>query len=211
MPPGRRIPRPPDTPPERPPPPDDSDADVAPDVAKAAGELSALAGGIRTCDVCGPADAPRAYGTGFPRAPVMLVKDEPSDADLESGNAFADEATALGKAFEALQIPLAWLYGTSAVKAAGARPCPTHLLMEVEAVQPTVLVGFGRATVDAFRELAGRCGLSVPEEVAQGEPVALRGDLVLIVTEQLPAGVTEREAKRRLWRDLQAVPKLLAR
>jgi uracil-DNA glycosylase len=146
----------------------------------------------------------------------MLVKAHPSPSDVESGNAFTDEAEALGKAFEALHVPLGWLYGSVAVRcgldgATGAQTaaCSSHLLVEIEAVQPRVLVAFGRPTVDALRSLDGRCGLTVPADVPAGEPVALRGDLVLLATEPMPDGVKVRDSKRRLWRDLQAVPSLL--
>src|SRR5438309_1716211 len=100
MPPGRRIPRPPDTPPERPPPPDASDVVVPADVAKAAGELTALAARIRSCTECGRAGEDRVFGTGYPRARVMLVKPASSTEDVEYGNAFTSEAEALTKAFE---------------------------------------------------------------------------------------------------------------
>jgi hypothetical protein len=33
---------------------------------------------------------------------------------------------------------------------------------------------------------------------------------MLLVTEGLPEGITNREAKRRLWRDLQVLRELLA-
>ena len=147
----------------------------------------------------------------------MLLKDLPSPEDVESGNAFTSEAPALTKAFEALGIPLAWIYATSAVKSGVATssprdlgPCAAHLLTEIEAVQPRVVVAFGPEAVAALRALSGRCGIRVPEEIGQGEPGALRTDLDLIATESLPDGLTSRDAKRRLWRDLQSIPKLIA-
>src|SRR5205814_5555951 len=140
MPPGRRIPRPPDTRPERPPLPENSDTVVTPDVVKAAGELITLATAIRACEACGRSAAARALGTGYPRALVMLVKDAPSPPDLESGNAFSDEAEALTKAFEALSIPIAWVYATTAVRCGDGTPgpdelraCSAHLVTEIEA------------------------------------------------------------------------------
>lgn len=215
MPPGRKIPRPPSSPPERPPPPESRD--VAPEVAKAAGELTALAARIRACKACTRASDERAYGTGYAQAPVLLVKDRPSSEDLESGNAFASEAEPLTKAFEALEIPLGWIYGSTAVRC-GAREakldemkaCAPHLLTEIEAVRPRVLVAFGERAVEAVRALDGRCGLKVPDDIPRGNPTPIRADLVLIATEQLPEGVTAKEAKRRLWRDLKAIPQLLA-
>ena len=199
MPPGRRIPRPPDTPPERPPLPEPSDASITADVAKAAGELNVLAADIRGCDACGRAADARVFGTGYPRAQVMLIKDAPSPADFESGNAFTQEADALTKAFEALRIPLAWVYGSTAVRCGGPDPsadeltaCSGHLVTEIEAVQPTVIVAFGPRAVEALRASNGRCGIRVPEEVPQGEPVAVRADLVLIATEPLPDQTWER-------------------
>src|SRR5262245_37771453 len=101
MPPGRSIPRPPATRPRKPKLPDDAPP-LDSSLVKASGELTSLATKIRACSACDRACPDRAYGTGYPRAPVMLVKDEPSAADLETGGAFADEADALTKAFGAL-------------------------------------------------------------------------------------------------------------
>lgn len=217
MPPGRKIPRPPSEAPKRPPLPEGAaDAHVADDVAKAAGELNALAAAIHACASCARHGVARVYGTGYPRAPVMLLKDRPSEADLESGNAFTTEAEPLTKAFEALGVPIAWTYGTTGVKCAArdassdeALSCAEHLLTEIEAIQPRVVVAFGPGAVAALRTLDGRCGLRVPDEVPPGEATSLRGDLVLIATEPLPDGVTANASKRRLWRDLQHVPKLI--
>jgi uracil-DNA glycosylase len=146
----------------------------------------------------------------------MLVKDVPSRQDVESGNAFTAEAEALTKAFEALNVPIGWVYGCAAVRCGDTEAssselgaCAGHLLTEIEAVQPRVLVAFGRGAVEAIRLLHGRCGINVPDEIPQGEPTPVRTDLVVIATESLPDGVTARDAKRRLWRDLQAVPKLI--
>jgi uracil-DNA glycosylase len=202
MPTGRRIPRSPSTPPSRPPPPGD-DGQTDPLVRKAAGELVSLWARIQACEACGRPSAERAYGTGHPLAPIMLLKDGPSPEDLESTNAFASEAEALTKAFEALGIPASWLYGTTSAT------CSQHLLEEIEAVSPRVLVAFGEPAAKAIAALDGRCGLGVPADLPTGKPVPLRSDLVLLVTEALPEGVTNKEAKRRLWRDLRNVPGLL--
>ena len=216
MPPGRKIPRPPATGPRRPAPPND---DAQPDAAvrKAAGELMAVWAEIRACDACPRCtSAERAFGTGHPRAPIMLVKEHPSDEDLELTNAFATEAEPLTKAFDALGIPLSWLYGTTAVRC-GTQPatsddvtaCAVHLLGEIEAVTPRVIVAFGARAAEAIRALDGRCGITVPEDLAQGTSSQIRSDLALVITESLPDGLTGKEAKRRLWRDLQALPALL--
>jgi uracil-DNA glycosylase len=214
--PGRRIPRPPATKPTMPEPPADA-GDTPPLVLKAAGDLVALNAQIRECKVCS-ASGPIVSGTGSPRAPVMLLKPFPSAADLESSGAFADEADALTKAFEALGIPIGWTYGTTAVRFA-----PTasethdaiahgvgHLMVEIEAVGPRIIVAFGPQASTALSKLNGRCGLEVPDSLAAAEPVRVRTDLHVLVTEPLPEGVTNKEAKRRLWRDLQIVPSLLA-
>ncbi len=222
MPPGRRIPRPPADRLERPSPPPEPqhgpDAGRRDAIAKAGGELAALVGDIRACTACGRADAARAFGSGFPRAPLMLLKDAPSPQDLASGAAFAGEAEALGKALGALGIPASWAYGTTAVRCGsrGAssdelRACAGHLLVEIEAVEPSVLVVFGERAWEALEALDGRCGLAVPGGPPQGEPVHVRPGLVALPTEPLPAGVTERESKRRLWRDLQQLPGMLGR
>lgn len=215
MPAGRKIPRTPPKPPERPPPPEHT-GDAPEDVAKAAGELTSLAAAIGSCEACGRGDALRAYGTGFPRAPIMLLKDRPSEGDLETAAAFSTEAEALGRAFDALKIPVAWVYGTTAVRCGSQGTtadelgaCSTHLLVEIEAVEPRVIVAFGPAAVATLRQLDGRCGLRVPARMGE-EPVTIRRALTLIATEPLPEGITDNESKRRLWRDLQRLPELLA-
>ncbi len=196
-------------------PPADAD-DTPPQVLKAAGELVALGGQIRACKVCG-ASGSVVLGTGSPRAPVMLLKGFPSAADLESGGAFTDEADALTKAFEALGIPLGWTYGTTAVRVAARKDTQEaiahgvdHLVVEIEAVGPQVIVAFGPEASAALSLMNGRCGLEVPDPLPAAEPVRVRADLQVLVTEPLPEGVTNKEAKRRLWRDLQTVPRVLA-
>ena len=185
-------------------------------VAKAGAELAALASAVRGCTACGRSDPTRVFGSGFPRAPVFLLKDKPSTEDLASGNALAADADALAKALDALGIPLSWTYGTVAVRCGDTdasqdelHACSSHLLVEIEAVSPRVVVAFGDAAVTALRALDGRCGLRVPDDVPQGEPVRLRGGLVLLVTERLPDGVRVQRSKRVLWRDLQRLPELL--
>lgn len=147
----------------------------------------------------------------------MLVKDRPSQADLETGNAFTSEAEPLGKAFEALGIPLSWVYGATALRSGSTEAsaeellaCSEHLITEIEVVRPKVIVAFGPRSVDAIRALNGKCGMHVPDDVPSGEAVGVRADLMLLATEELPDGVTAKDAKRRLWRDLQVVPKLIS-
>lgn len=207
---GRSIPRPPDVPLQRPAPPPET-AVPDPLLRKAAGEVAAVWALIRACPDCGPLDAPRAYGTGHPQAPVMLLKGRPSPADVEASNAFAGEAEALGKAFDALGVPLSWLYGTAAIRsgAESSGVCATHLLAEIEAVAPRVIVAFGAEAAGALVALDGRCGLRVPDDPAPGEPLTLRAGLWAVITEPLPEGIQSKDAKRRLWRDLQRVPALV--
>jgi uracil-DNA glycosylase len=146
----------------------------------------------------------------------MLVKEHPSPGDLEASNAFASDAETIGKAFEALGIPLSWLYGATAVRCGRApatadqmRACAQHLLVEIEAVGPRVIVAFGPRAAEAVGFLGDRCGIRVPADVTPGRPVSIRSDLLFMVTESLPEGITQREAKRRLWRDLRTLPALI--
>jgi uracil-DNA glycosylase len=216
MPPGRRtIPRAP-TPRKPPSLPRADDADVPPIVAKSSGELLALTASIRACEACERAGPRRAFGTGYPRASVLLVKEQPSPSDLDTEGAMAGEAEALDKAFSALRIPLSWIYGSTAVRCGSApatsgqiEACAVHLLIEIEAIEPSVVVAFGPRAVEAVRALDGRCGLIIPDEVPQGRAVRLRAGLSLIATEPLPEGVTKTDSKRRLWRDLRLVPDLV--
>jgi len=178
-------------------------------VAKAAGDLVATASSIRLCSLCVGSEKRYALGAGYPRAPVMLVGERPTEADLETGTVFTDEADALDKAFAALGMSLSWVYGTTVFRTKDGVACADHLLAEIEAVEPRVLVAFGPRAVDGIRTLDGRCGLRVGDDFPQGTPIAVRPGLVLIATEPLPEGVRQKDAKRRLWRDLRQVPALL--
>ncbi len=217
MPQGRRIPRPPAERPSRPAVPDLPEGGASRELLeKAGGELADLASRVRSCEACGRACPERVQGTGSPRAPLFLLKEHPGETDLEAGAAFAEEAEALQLAFDRLGIPFSWAYGTTAVRcgpgtasADEVKACSPHLLVELEAVRPRVLVVFGSRAWDALYGLDGGCGLAVPEEVPRGEPVGLRPDLVALLTEALPDGVRAAEAKRRLWGDLRRLPGLL--
>lgn len=215
MPAGRKIPRSPSPKPTRPDPPHE-EREIDPAVRKAAGELNTGWGKIRACEACERACPDRAFGSGHPQSPIMLVKEQPSKEDLESTNAFASDAEALAKAFDALGIPISWLFGSTAVRCGFAPAqshqvvaCAQHLLTEIEAVGPRVIVAFGSRAAEAVAALDGQCGIKVPDDVGQGTPVSIRSDIVLMVTEPLPEGVTQRDAKRRLWRDLRALPAAL--
>lgn len=215
MPPGRKIPRSPSPKPRRPDLPDE-EREIDPAVQKAAGELNTGWAKIRACEACERACPDRAFGSGHPRSPIMLVKEQPSTQDLESTNAFTSDADALAKAFDALGIPISWLYGSTAVRCGSAlveshhvAACAQHLLTEIEAVGPRVIVAFGSRAAEGVAALDGRCGIKVPDDVARGKLVPIRSDIVLMVTEPLPEGITQRDAKRRLWRDLRALPAAL--
>lgn len=215
MPKGRAIPRQPGARPRRPDPPAES-PEVDPVVQKVAGELTAGWVQIRACTACPRACDERSYGTGHVQAPILLLKDRPSAADLETSNAFTTEAEALGKAFDALGIPLSWLYGSTAVRCGSAAPtldevkaCVVHLLTEIEAIAPKLIVAFGARAAEAVMALDGRCGLRVPADPPTGAVFRLRPGLDALITEGLPEGISQKEAKRRLWRDLRSVPALL--
>lgn len=212
MPKGRSIPRQPGSRPRRPEPPAEQ-AELDPRLRKIAGELTAGWANIHACHACERACDERAYGTGHVEAPIMLVKDRPSTEDLETTNAFTADAEALGKAFDALGIPLSWLYGSTAVRCGSApatteqiEACAGHLLAEIEAIAPKVIVAFGARAAEALIALDGRCGLSIPDDPPKGTLLRVRPGLDILITEQLPEGIQNKEAKRRLWRDLQAVP-----
>lgn len=191
--------------------------EIAPTIGKAAGELIAVSNRIRGCDACDRAQPQRAYGTGFPRARVLVVSEQPSVADLNTEGALTDEADALDKAFSALGVELTALYGTTAVRCGSApasapqvEACAIHLLLEIEAIEPTVIVACGPRAVDAIRALDGKCGIVVPEDTPQGTAVRLRPGLSMVPTEPMPQAVTKTDSKRRFWKDLQQIPTLLA-
>lgn len=185
-------------------------------LAKAGAELSALAEAVLACTACQRCERPRTFGTGFPQAAVMLIKDAPSAEDIRTGTAFADEAEALSRAFAALEIPLSRVYGTTAVRCGDesasmdeTKACSPHLLVELEAVAPRIVIAFGQKAADAVRLLDGQCGLSVPETLEQGQPTEVRAGLSLLVTEALPDGIRVPDSKKRLWRDLQLLPEMM--
>lgn len=220
MPEGRRIPRTEDVRGPRPTAPAAAEplGPEAQAVAAAGAELAALVRPIRACEACRRAAPARAFGSGYPRAPVMLLKERPSHDDLRTGAAFTTEGEAMQLAFGSLGIPFSWAYATTAVRCGSARTtdgeveaCGSHLLVEIEVVRPAVIVAFGPRAAAAVVALDGRCGIEIPAPPARGEPAAIRPGTALLVTEPLPEGVEDAQAKRRLWKDLKTLPDLLGR
>lgn len=144
----------------------------------------------------------------------MLLREAPTESDLKSGLAFIDEASALELAFS--KLGLGPVYGSTAVRCGTGKPsldelkaCATHLLVEIEAVSPRVVVVFGESTLGAVRYLDGRCGIVVPELIEAGEVCKLKESLVLLLTESLPEGLESTTSKRILWKHLQLLPGLI--
>lgn len=137
-------------------------------------------------------------GQGDPLAEVLLVKGEPGPGDRSAGRALAgDDGAAIGKALDALGLSKSrFAFCTRTGPAESDRIGRVRLL--VEAVDPRQIVLLdGDASVD----FAAAYGVNVP---GAGTRVRVRGRAVVAV-DAFEASLNDEAAKRRSWKQLQAL------
>lgn len=160
--------------------------------AKARAELAAADGGL------GSTAAVASIGSEI--AAVLLVKGEPSSADLAAGRVLegADGAAA-AKALEALGVGSGdWYALCSRAADAPAPALVRRLELAVEAVDPKLVVALDAI---AARDLADAFGLA---DLPPGRPVTARGRTLGAVA-GFGASLDEPARKALVWRQLRAV------
>jgi DNA polymerase len=129
--------------------------------------LAEAAAGCRACPLHLHATQ-TVFGEGPPGAPLMLVGEQPGDAEDRAGHPFVGPAgTVLDDALAAAAIPRSDVYVTNAVKhfkfeqqgkrrlhqkpkGLEVRACRPWLAAEIERVGPRVVVGLGATAVEAL-------------------------------------------------------------
>jgi uracil-DNA glycosylase len=155
--------------------------------------LRQASSGCRECPL-GECATQTVFGEGAPRAPLMLVGEQPGDREDLEGHPFVGPAgTLLGRALKQLDWPREALYVTNAVKhfkyelrgtrrmhktpaQREAAACLHWLESEIEAVQPQAIVALGAV---AARSLLGR---PVPVLRERGHWLPRSDDIPVLVT-----------------------------
>lgn len=175
---------------------------------KARWELDHLNISVQSCKLCGADSNPR-KGQGHPLAEVMILNEEPA---ITGKGCFSDEEMlAMEKSLSALGLVLDTIYCTSAVKCLGCgnneenvKRCSEYLLMEIEIVQPKVVVVMGDGALSAL----------VPSALSAkpGEIISFRPGIRILVTESIKEALVNDDVKAGFWnsfRTLRALAKEL--
>jgi DNA polymerase len=187
------------------------------------------AASCRNCDLFRDATQ-TVFGKGRARARVMLVGEQPGDAEDRAGEPFVGPAgRLLDEVLAAAGIERRDTYVTNAVKhfkwrargkrrihqrpnAAEVAACRPWLLAELDTVRPEVLVALGATSAQAL------LGRSFRVTKQRGEPLQGTGFAPYVVATIHPAAVlrerdeaARRDARAGLVRDLEVVRRLLER
>jgi len=183
----------------------------------AAGSLSQIAEGVRTCTRCNLQFSREnaVAGRGVPSARLMFINESPLPEDDLSGSPMsADGGQLLGRMIAAMGLNPEDVYSTLAVKCAALsfrlpleselKSCRPWLREELAVLRPRIVVCFG---IGALAALA-------PELAADGL-ARLRGRWLNVggtairVTHSFSVMARVKERKRDVWLDLQEVMKRL--
>ncbi len=171
--------------------------------SKAKAELECLAERMRSCSK----DSSPVAGSGNPLADIFLVKASPDEEEESASVAFAGNAgEVVFRCVERLSIPCQVLYGTNLMKCGRERnpdcmrTCGRNLVEELLIVQPKLVFLMGEsvfATVSNMYDLQARYSPGRLEQVPGGPRV--------IASVDFHEAVSDEEAKKALWRDLQTL------
>lgn len=167
-------------------------------------ELNLLTHEIHECPLCPRGSLMPVLGSGHPQADVMLLKLQPSHAEIEEGVAFYGRAgTAVMKSLKRLGVDPLAVYGTLVAKcplsdASFADPaCIARLATEIAIVQPKIIVVMGEEARLALNDLA----LPMAREVVArpGELQSLTPSMDALLTPDIDASLDDEAAKRAFW------------
>lgn len=137
--------------------------------------------------------------SGEPDARIALVKGTPGEADLRERRALAGaDGDAASKALVALGRGEHVFATVSRPVSADRQTLVSRLALQLEAVDPCVVVALDPS---AAEDVAEALGLGV---LRPGTPVETRGRAVLAL-DGLEASLGDEVAKRRVWRQFQAL------
>ena len=150
--------------------------------------------------------APTALPTGHPLANIFLLKYGPQAQELQEGVAFHGRAgNALIKSLQRLHVDPMEVYGTNAVKFAGADlgTSAEWLRRELRIVEPKLVVVMGE---DALEFLNGiEFQLSQPLESKVGELQRFTPTIEALAVPDIDSALDEAPAKTAFWNAFKAV------
>ncbi len=167
-------------------------------------ELNLLTHEIQECPHCPRGSLMPVLGSGHPQADVMLLKLQPSLAEIEEGVAFYGRAgTAVMKSLKRLSIDPLAVYGTLVAKCPMSDPsfadpaCVARLVTEIAIVQPKVIVVMGEGARLALNDLR----LPMAREVVArpGELQSLTPSMDALFTPDIDDSLDDEAAKRAFW------------
>jgi uracil-DNA glycosylase family 4 len=151
-------------------------------------------------------EAPLALPTGHPLANIFLLKYGPQAQELQEGVAFHGRAgNALIKSLQRLHIDPMEVYGTNAVKFAGADlgVSAEWLRRELRIVEPKLVVVMGD---DALEFLNGvKFPLAQPLESKVGELQRFTPTIEALAVPDIDSALDEAPAKTAFWNAFKAV------
>ncbi len=168
-------------------------------------ELNHFTRDLQACDRCPRGSLMPVLGSGHPQADIMLLKHDPTPAEIEEGVAFYGRAgTALMKSLKRLDIDPLAVYGTLCVKCPvpdtelSAPECRARVLDELAIVQPRIVVVMGEDALRELNELS--VPLARPIEERPGEIQRLTPSCDALYVPDIDRSLDDEEAKRAFWR-----------
>jgi uracil-DNA glycosylase family 4 len=150
--------------------------------------------------------APTALPTGHPLANIFLLKYGPQSQELQEGVAFHGRAgSALIKSLQRLHVDPMEVYGTNAVKFAGAdlEVSAEWLRRELRIVEPKLLVVMGDDALEFLNGIGFQ--LSQPVEAKVGELQRFTPTIEALAVPDIDSSLDEAPAKTAFWNAFKTV------
>lgn len=145
-------------------------------------------------------------GSGHPLGDIMLLKYSPRPAEVQEGVAFFGRSgQAILKSLQRLHVDPMAIYGTNALKFAGAteRQSKPWLTRELHIVQPKLVVVMGEDALAFLNAVRFPLSETVAEE--PGTLQQLTATIQALVVPDVDASLDEQAAKSQFWAAFKAV------
>jgi uracil-DNA glycosylase family 4 len=150
--------------------------------------------------------APTALPTGHPLANIFLLKYGPQAQELQEGVAFHGRAgNALIKSLQRLHVDPMEVYGTNAVKFAGAdlEQSAEWLRRELRIVEPKLLVVMGDDALEFLNDIGFQLARPVEDKV--GELQRFTPTIEALAVPDIDSSLDEAPAKTAFWNAFKTV------
>jgi uracil-DNA glycosylase family 4 len=150
--------------------------------------------------------APTALPTGHPLASIFLLKYGPQSQELQEGVAFHGRAgSALIKSLQRLHVDPMEVYGTNAVKFAGAdlEVSAEWLRRELRIVEPKLVVVMGEDALEFLNGIGFQ--LARPLEATVGELQRFTPTIEALAVPDIDSSLDEAPAKTAFWNAFKTV------